>query len=191
MAVNRYEQSTGRRMRSALLGAGKRAAALASAVEGKMVKRNKRAGCGGFTLIEVMVAAMILGIGLVGVSSMVYYGVLSHQKSAHYTIAGQKAMQEMERIRDGGYLGAVVDYSRFPYPNSYIVGSDTVRFQVSDLPNGQGTITIGEDNEAQVNNPSTGAPYLNMKRVQIAVTWGGGHRASGAYNLVTLVSNRP
>jgi prepilin-type N-terminal cleavage/methylation domain-containing protein len=146
---------------------------------------------GGFTLIEVLVAAMVLGIGLVGVSSMVYYGVLSHQKSANYTIAGQKAMQEMERIRDAGYLGAVVDYAHFPSPNYQIVDASTARFSVPELTGSQGTITINEDNEAQAVNPGTGAPYLNMKQVSVTVSWGGSQRLSGAYNLVTLISNRP
>lgn len=150
-----------------------------------------RSGRGGFTLIEVLVAAMILSIGLVGVSSMIYFGVISHQKSAHYTIAGERAMQEMERIRDAGYLGAVVDASHFPSVNYHIVDAHTVRFNVADLPSGVGTISINEDSEAQAINPSTGQPYANMKRVTVTVAWGGARRVSGIYNLVTLISNRP
>jgi len=147
--------------------------------------------CAGFTLIEVLVAAVVLAIGLVGVSSMVYYGVLSHQKSAHYTIAGQKAMQEMERIRDTGYLGAIVDATHFPSPTYTIVDSGTVGFSVPELTNGQGTITIAEDTEAQAINPATGQPYQNMKRVTVTIGWGGSRRSSGAYNLATLIANRP
>jgi prepilin-type N-terminal cleavage/methylation domain-containing protein len=147
--------------------------------------------CGGFTLIEVLVAAVILAIGLVGVASMVYYGVLSHQKSAHYTIAGQRAMQEMERIRDASYVGAVVDLTLFPSPSYQIVDSSTARFSVPELTNGQGTITIAEDTEAQAINPATGQPYQNMKRVTVTITWGGSRRSSGAYNLATLIANRP
>ena len=145
----------------------------------------------GFTIIEVLVAAIILGIGLVGVSSMVYFGVLSHQKSANYTIAGQKAMQEMERIRDSGYLGALVDATHFPTASYTIVDSSTVHFSVPELTGGQGAITIAEDNEAQQINPATGQPYQNMKRVTITVTWGGSHRLKGSYSLVTLIANRP
>jgi prepilin-type N-terminal cleavage/methylation domain-containing protein len=146
---------------------------------------------GGFTLIEVLVAAMILAIGLVGVSSMVYYGVQSHRKSANYTIASQKAMQEMERLRDAGYLGAVVDIARFPYPTYQIVNASTVRFAIPELPGGQGTITLVEDPEALSINPNTGQPYLNMKRISVVVNWGGSHKLSGSYSLATLLSNRP
>lgn len=163
-----------------------------------MLNRNgaaKRGGCtgacDGFTLIEVLVAAMILAIGLVGVASMTYYGVISHHKSANYTMAGQRAMQEMERIRDAGYLGAVVDYDHFPYPRYYILDTNTIYFTPSELPNGQGLITINEDSAAQQINPSTGEPYFNMKRVRVDVTWGGSRPLRGSYSLVSLISNRP
>jgi len=156
---------------------------------GEETARGKR--CGGFTLIEVLVAAMILAIGLVGVSSMVYYGVASHHKSANYTIAGEKAMQEMERVRDAGYLGAVVDAAHFPSPNYQIVDSSHATFAVPELSSGQGAVTIVEDNEAQALNPSTGQPYMNMKRVTVGITWGGSRRLAGSYSLVSLISNRP
>jgi len=147
--------------------------------------------CAGFTIIEVLVAAMILSIGLVGVSSMIYFGVISHQKSAHYTIAGERAVQEMERIRDAGYLGAVVDTWHFPSSIYQIVDAHTVRFSVADLPSATGTITINEDTEAQAINPDTGQPYENMKRVTVTVAWGGSRRVSGVYNVATLITNRP
>ena len=158
---------------------------------GSQIENLRHQRSGGFTLIEVLVAAMVLGIGLVGVSSMVYYGVLSHQKSANYTIAGEKAMQEMERIRDAGYLGALVDLAHFPSPSYQIVNASTVSFGVPELTSGLGVITIAEDSQAQAINPATGQPYLNMKQVSVAVSWGGSQRLRGSYNLATLISNRP
>jgi len=144
---------------------------------------------GGFTLIEVLVAAVVLGIGMVGVSSMVYFGVRSHQKSAEYTIAAERAMQEMERVREAGYGGAIVSIGLFPSTTYQIVNSSTVNFGVSELTNGQGVITIGDDVEAQATNPATGQPYQNMKRVTVTVTWGG-VRHPGSYSLATLIALR-
>ena len=145
---------------------------------------------GGFTLIEVLVAAMILAIGMVGVSSMVSYGVLSHQKSARYTIAAERANQEIERIRDSGYLAAVVDALHFPSPYQ-IVNSTTVSFDVAELPGGHGTIVIADDPHALSVNPSTGAPYSNLKQVSVFVTWSGSPRVAGSYGVATLITNRP
>ena len=145
----------------------------------------------GISLIEVLVAAMILGIGLVAVGGMTTYGVISHRKSANYTIAVARVTEEIERIREAGYLGAQVSTSLFPASRYTIVDSTHVSFTVADLKNGTGTITLDEDNEAKANNPATGQPYLNLKRATVQVSWGGSRNLSGSYRAATLVANRP
>ena len=145
----------------------------------------------GITLLEVLFAAVILAVGLVGVSSMVTYGTVSHAKSVNYTIAAERATEEIERIREGGYLGAVVGTGLFPTSRYTIVDPTHVRFTLSDLKDGVGVITLGEDNEAQATNPATGQPYLNMKRVTVVIAWGGSRMLGGSYRAVTLVANRP
>lgn len=145
----------------------------------------------GISLIEVLVAAMILAIGLVAVGGMVTYGAISHKKSANYTIAVARVTEEIERIREAGYLGAQVSTTLFPASRYTIVDSTHVSFTVAELKDGTGTITLDEDNEAKVNNPATGQPYLNMKRVTVQVSWGGSRNARGSYRAATLVTNRP
>jgi Tfp pilus assembly protein PilV len=145
----------------------------------------------GITLLEVLIAAVILAVGLVGVGSMVTYGAVSHAKAVNYTIAAARATEEMERIREAGYLGAQVTTGLFPTPRYTIVDSTHVGFGVSDLRNGVGVIALGEDNEAQATNPATGQPYLNMTRVTVVIAWGGSRMLRGSYRAATLVANRP
>jgi len=148
-------------------------------------------GEAGFTLIEVLITTVILGIGLVGVGSMVTYGVVSHRKSVNYTVAAARAIQEMERIRDAGFLGANVGTDLFPYPTYQILNASQVGFTPSGLKDGQGVITIAEDSQAQVTDPDTGLPYGNMKAVSVSISWGGARILSGSYTAATLIANRP
>ena len=148
----------------------------------------KRAGV---TIIEVLATAVILGIGLVGVGSMVTYGMLSHHKSVNYTVAAARATQELERIREAGYLGATVSTALFPEGHYTIENGSQVSFEMPDLTSGSGVITISEDPEAQAINPSTGLPYANLKRVRVQIFWGGSKYLRGSYEAVTLIANRP
>jgi Tfp pilus assembly protein PilV len=150
--------------------------------------RRRRAGV---TIIEVLAAAVILGVGLVGVGSMVTYATISHQKAVNYTIASDRASQELERIREATYTGAVVGTALFPSSDYHIVNGTQVTFAVSDLKNGTGTITLDEDAQAKVNNPSTGLPYSNLKVATVTITWSGGHFQGGSYTAATLIANRP
>jgi len=145
----------------------------------------------GFTLIELLVSVVILAVGLIGVASMVTYGVVSHRSSANYTIAAARATQEIERIRDAGYLSAQVGPALFPSPNYHILSATQVGFSVPESNSGQGVITLDEDSEAQATNPNTGLPYSNMKRVSVTISWGGARALTGSYTTTTLISNRP
>lgn len=142
-------------------------------------------------MIEVLVASVILGIGLVGVGSMVTYGVISHRKAVNYTVAAARATQELERVREAGYLGAVVSTELFPEGLYTIVDSTQVQFSVPELDNAVGYVTIQQDAEAQQTNPETGEPYSNLKKIRVQVSWSGPGRGSGTYTATTLVANRP
>jgi Tfp pilus assembly protein PilV len=144
------------------------------------------------TIIEVLVASAILAIGLVGVGSLVTYGVVSHRKSVNYTIAEARAVKELERVRDAKYVGAVVNSTLFPSSEYTILNSTQARFTVSELKNGYGIITITDDAQAQQTNPATGQPYSNLKKVKVEIHWtGGGRNLGGYYNAATLIANRP
>jgi Tfp pilus assembly protein PilV len=139
----------------------------------------------------VLVASIVLGIGLVGVGSLVTYGVVSHRKSVNYTVAAARAVKEMERVRDARYAGAAVNATLFPSPDYTIVNATQARFTVSELSNGYGLVTIQDDVEAQQTNPATGQPYSNLKKLRVELFWSGGHNLAGSYGVSTLIANRP
>jgi Tfp pilus assembly protein PilV len=143
------------------------------------------------TITEVLVTCVILGIGLVGVGSLVTYGVISHRKSVCYTIATARATQEIERVREAGYAGAVVSTQLFPSTNYTILSATQARFDVPELSNGFGYVTIEDDTEAQQTNPATGQPYSNLKRARVQIFWSGPRSLSGSYAIATLLANRP
>ena len=150
-----------------------------------------RSGIAGVTLIEVMAATVITGIGLVGVGSIVTYGVISHRKAVEYTVAAARATKEVERVREAGYLGAESDASLFPAPDYTIISANHVSFSVDGLKDGVGYVTISEDPEAQSINPSTGQSYGNMKQVAVHIFWDRPGEQTGSYSIATLISNRP
>ena len=153
------------------------------------VGRRRRAGV---TLIEILAATIILGIGLVGVGSLVTYGVVSHRKAVNYTVAEARAVKELERVRDAKYAGATVSSILFPSSEYTILSSTQARFTISELRNGYGIITIGDDVQALQTNPSTGQPYSNLKKVKVEIYWtGGGQNLGGSYDAATLIANRP
>ncbi len=145
----------------------------------------------GVTIIEVLATAIILGVGLVGVGSMVTYGVTSHHKSVNYTIAAERATKELERIREAGYLGAAIGTALFSADEYTVENATQVSFEIPDLSSGTGVITIADDPAAQAINPATGQPYSNLKRVSVQISWGGNRYLHGSYEAVTLIANRP
>jgi prepilin-type N-terminal cleavage/methylation domain-containing protein len=144
----------------------------------------------GFTLIELLAVILLLGIGLVGVAGMFTAGIVSSRKAANETAAANRATQEIERVRDGGFLGAIIDTAHFPSPRYVVVSSSKATFTVPELSHGAGEVTIGTDTAAQPVDPNTGFMIGNLKRVMVKITWGGGANVRGSYSISTLISNR-
>lgn len=150
-----------------------------SAAPAKCAQRRRAA----ITLIEILVTAVVLGIGFVGVASMVTYATIAHKKSVNITVATARTMQEIERVRQAGYLNAQVSQELFPPPTYTILNATQVGFALSELKDGSGVITLVEDVEAQA--------LQNMKQVQVEITWGGAPILRGSYTASTLITNRP
>jgi len=150
--------------------------------------RGRRAG---MTLIEVLAATLILAIGLVGVSGMVTYSVIAHDKAAGYTIAADRATAEIERIRDAGYNGAAVNTTLFPTDDYTLLSATQASFTCSDLKNGHGVITLDLDAVAKAINPDTGQPWSNLKRIDVQLWWMGRHGVDQTLKVSAMLANRP
>ena len=135
--------------------------------------------------------AVLLAIGLTGVAGMFTAGLISNHKSANMTLAADRTEQEVERLRNAGYLGAVVDLAHFPASRYTIVSATQVSFTVAELKDGAGNIYLTADPEAAVIDPATGAPIGNLAHARVVITWGGARSVRGSYSVSTLLANRP
>ena len=56
-------------------------------------------GTKGFSLLEVMIALLILAVGLLGIAGMMTVGIRTNADAAHLTEAYQVGQAEMERLK--------------------------------------------------------------------------------------------
>lgn len=68
---------------------------------------------GGFSLVEVLCALVILGVGLVGVTQGITLSLHSSKDAEHYTTAVLLAAGKLETIRTEGYLTSGEDDGEF------------------------------------------------------------------------------
>lgn len=114
----------------------------------KYIKKDRDTG---FTLIEVLIAMIILSIGLLGMASLTIGIIKGNQFSNQLTTATTLAQDKLEDIRGLGYSG-------MPSTN----GTD---------PEAYGTISgytaYKRETETEVDAPAT-----NMKIITVTVFWG-------------------
>ena len=107
----------------------------------------------GLTLLEVMIAVMVLSIGLVGVAALQMYGLQSNQSSYHRTVATYQAWDIADRIRSNpaGDYSSVSGLGTDPTCISDAAGCTTAQLVQHDtfewntnnsavLPNGAGVV---------------------------------------------------
>jgi len=77
-----------------------------------MVVRKREAG---FTLVEVVVAVLILSIALLAFSSMIYIGVFSTDRSSSETVAINLAQLLLEEMKENpsSWLGKEIERATF------------------------------------------------------------------------------
>ena len=144
----------------------------------------------GFSLVELLVATIILALGLTSVSMLFVAGIVSGQKAERLSTAVNAVQQQMERLRSAGFSGCVVDPEIFTSAEGYSIvqdngdGTGVIGFSTSDLSNAQGTVSIALYNSAS-------GYYPNLKQVTVALAWVGGGVTAGSVSMTSLIANRP
>ena len=123
---------------------------------------------GGFSLVECMVATVILGIGVVGVAGMFTYASISDRKATYMARAREICSQTLEEVRSAG--------------DSALTGASGSRtVETPGLPRSNGIM-------AWEPYPF-GSPENGLKLVALNITWDWPKPSSGVYRVVTLVSD--
>ena len=123
----------------------------------------------GFSLIECLVAILILGIGVVGVAGMFTYASVSEKKASFMAKAREVADNTLESVRVDGYAGL-----------SGSAGSRSIA--TPGLPRATGVI-------AWQSYP-TGSGENGLKLVAVNINWQWSKATSGKYRAATLVSEQ-
>jgi hypothetical protein len=84
-----------------------------------------------------------------------------------------------------------MDVAHFPSTHYSLTSPTRADFQVAELSQGSGYITVDTDTEAQEIDPNTGNQIGNLKQVRVVINWGGGSPVRGSYSVTTLLANRP
>ena len=121
----------------------------------------------GFTLIEVLVAIVILSVGLLGMASLSVTIIKGNRLSNALTTATTLAQQRMEDIS----LAAEADFT------TGVVGIDPP----AALPSPDDEYMLG----VEVINDN---PAPDMKRVAVTVSWGGASKTDHNVELITILS---
>ena len=106
----------------------------------------------GFTLIEVLIAMVILSVGLLGTAALITGIINSNKLSNRITTATVLAQDKMEEIKGAGYAGAA---------------TETRTFLPSPDDNYEREVTVVDD-----------SPSANMRTVTVTVYWESSKSAS-------------
>jgi type IV pilus modification protein PilV len=108
--------------------------------------------CGGFTLLEVMIALVILSIGLLGLGALQLVAVRSNSFSSEMTYATMIAQQQVEALKTLPFTDGLLMAATSANPHTAMGSSKGVQYTIS------WTVT---DN----------TPATDMKTINVKVQW--------------------
>jgi prepilin-type N-terminal cleavage/methylation domain-containing protein len=183
---------------------------------GKMRETKKRSTAAGFTMIETLIALVVLGVGVLGLAAMLADALAYMQDSQYQFIAQQKAEEAAEAIYTAKYTNSATfaqlsnntvanpaglflvgpTQLRIPGPDGLVGtvadGGQPLAYIVYPGPDGKlGTaddilVPLGTFTRTIAISPVPGYTN-NLNKVVITVNYTAGH-IQGAYTLTTYVS---
>ena len=142
----------------------------------------------GFTLLEAMMALMVLSIGLLATATMQDVALSRNVDANQLTLATNMATEMIERIRFNnsnvaayGGIDTQNNATRPPSSQSMARGDYDQwqsRLAAAGLTNMRGRVTVS----------SIGPTNLNQSQVTVQVTWSGTSILSHSLSLVTIIA---
>jgi len=145
----------------------------------------------GFTLLEVLIAVLIVGIGLMSTAGLMATSIKGNTLSRDGTIAVEMAQEMIDRVRTNAgntpeaYNG--IDTSGACGGLDPALGDCTqwkARLQSSGLINPVGTVTVSNN----VPQDTSAVPVGKWATVTVTLTWGSISTASHQVTFTTIVS---
>jgi len=130
--------------------------------------------CQGFTLLEVMIALVVLAIGLLALAEITIYVIKSNALGNKITRAAVLAEDKLEELKGFSYTDPQLsDTDGDSTDFSTDIGSNTALFTSPDHTDTcSGGCSISIDQTLQrVWNVANGAPATGMKTVTVIVGW--------------------
>jgi type IV pilus assembly protein PilV len=120
----------------------------------------------GFTLIEVLVTALILTTGLLGTLGLATGVIRGNFFSKNLTSATAIAQTQLEAVQNRGYMNATT----------------------ANFPAAAVTVSMGNENFARTTIITNDSPSANMKTISVTVSWAESNNAARSVSLQTILA---
>ena len=120
----------------------------------------------GFTLIEVLVTALILTIGLLGTLGLATGIIRGNFFSKNITSATAIAQTQLEAVQNRGYVNATT----------------------TNFPAAAATVSMGNVSFSRTTTITNDSPSSNMKTVSVTVAWNETNNAARSVSLQTILA---